>query len=131
MPDDPVEEEKALALRQVMAAATLGLAMAEKAVAILNRHLDRQQLTTVNRHGTVDFDCRIPAPDGAVFTAILEAANEYRGLVDDRPPEERRWDALLQLIDLAAFANGIESQLAHAPDLRLLRSEPQRPGSAA
>jgi hypothetical protein len=29
-------------------------------------------------------------------------------MVDDRPPEERRWETLLQLIDLAALAAGIE-----------------------
>jgi hypothetical protein len=74
MRDEPAEEENAETFRRVMAAGTLGLAMAEKAVEILDRYLDREQLTRVNTDGTVDFDCRIPAPDGPVFTAILEAA---------------------------------------------------------
>jgi len=121
MRDEPVEEENAATFRRVMAAGTLGLAMAEKAVEIFDQYLDREQLTRVNTDGTVDFDCRIPGPDGPVFTAILEAANECRGVFDDRAPEERRWDALLQLIDLAAFAADVESPLARTQDLRLPR----------
>jgi hypothetical protein len=129
MRDDPAEDQTALTHRHVLAAATLGVAMAGKAVEILDRYLDREQLTRVKADGTVDFDCRIPAPDGAVFTAIVEAANDYVGVFDDRPPEERRWDALLQLIDMAAFAAGIEPQLARAQSLRLTRSERLQPGS--
>jgi hypothetical protein len=129
MREEPAEEDT-LTFRQVMAAGTLGLAMAGKAVEIFDQYLDREQLTKVNTEGTVHFDCRIPAPDGPVFTAILEAVIECRGVFDDRPPEERRWDALLQLIDLAAFAAGIESPLARTQGLRL-RSEPLRPGSSA
>ena len=100
---DP-EEEAALAFRQAMAAGTLGLAMAAQAVVILDRHLDLSQLSRVNAKGTVDFDCHIPAPDGPVFTAILEAAVQCRGVFDHRPPNERRWDALLELIDLAEIS---------------------------
>jgi hypothetical protein len=121
------EEETALAFRQAMAAGTLGLAMAAKAVVILDRHLDRSQLSRVNAKGTVDFDCRIPAPDGPVFTAILEAAVQCRGVFDHRPPDERRWDALLELIDLACLTVGIKSQLAPAPWARPPRAEPRRP----
>ena len=47
MRDDPVQEENAPRFRRVMAAGTLGLAMAEKAVAILDRHLDREHLIVV------------------------------------------------------------------------------------
>jgi hypothetical protein len=130
MCDEPVEEENAATFRHVMAAGTLGLAMAGKAVEIFDQYLDREQLTRVNTDGTVDFDCRIPAPDGPVFTAILEAANECRGVFDDRPPDERRWDALLQLIDLAAFAAGIEPLPARTQDRKLPRLEPLRPGSS-
>jgi hypothetical protein len=130
MREEPVEEDT-LTFRRVMAAGTLGLAMAGKAVEIFDQYLDREQLTRVNTDGTVHFDCLIPAPDGPVFTAILEAANECREVFDDRPPEERRWDALLQLIDLAAFAAGIEPPLARTQGQRLPRSEPLRPGSSA
>jgi hypothetical protein len=114
MLDNLAEEGQVRTLRQVMGAGTLGLAMAAKAVEILDRHLDREQLSRVNANGTVDFDCRIPAPDGAVFTAILEAANDCRGVFDDRPPDMRRWDALTDLMDLAALGLGVESPRATA-----------------
>jgi hypothetical protein len=114
MRDHLAEEEQARTLRQVMGAGKLGLAMAAKAVEILDRHLDREQLSRVNANGTVDFDCRIPAPDGAVFAAILKAANDCRGVFDDRPPDMRRWDTLRDLIDLAAFGLGVESPQATA-----------------
>jgi hypothetical protein len=39
-----------------------------------------------------------------VLRAILDAANECLGHFDDRPPGERWCDALLHLLDLAAFA---------------------------
>ena len=39
-----------------------------------------------------------------MLRAILDAANECLGHFDDRPPAERWCDALLQLLDLAAFA---------------------------
>jgi hypothetical protein len=108
MRDDLAEAEQARAFGLVMAAGTLGLALAGKAIEILGRHLDCEQLTRVNAQGTVDFECRIPAPDGPVFTAILEAANNCLGVFDHRPPDDRRWDALQQLMDLAALGPGIE-----------------------
>jgi hypothetical protein len=114
MRDDLAEEEQARTVRQVRGAGALGLAMAGKAVEILDRYLDREQLTRVSADGTVDFDCHIPAPDGAVFTAILEAANDCRGIFDDRPPDMRRWDALIDLMDLASFGLGIEPPRAPA-----------------
>ena len=39
-----------------------------------------------------------------VFTAVLDAANECPGQVDARPADDRWWDALLQLLQLARFA---------------------------
>jgi hypothetical protein len=131
MSDQAAEEENARKFQQVMAAGTLGLALAGKAVEILGRHLDHEQLTRVNASGTVDFDCRIPAPDGAVFGAILDAANDCREVFDHRPPDERRWDALLQLMDLAALGMGIDidSQLADTSGPQLLRWELLRPRS--
>ena len=39
-----------------------------------------------------------------MLRAILDAANECLGHFDDRPPGERWCDALLQVLDLAAFA---------------------------
>ena len=55
---------------------------------------------------------RAPDPrsnDGAVLRAILDAANECLGHFDDRPPGERWCDALLHLLDLAAFAADLGS----------------------
>jgi hypothetical protein len=44
------------------------------------------------------------ALDNAIFTAVLDAANECLGLFDARPSDERWCDALLQLIQLAQVA---------------------------
>jgi hypothetical protein len=41
------------------------------------------------------------ALDNAIFTAVLDAANECLGQFDARPSDERWCDALLQLIQLA------------------------------
>ena len=46
------------------------------------------------------------ALDNAIFTAVLDAANECLGQFDARPPDERWCDALLQLIQLAQVASG-------------------------
>jgi hypothetical protein len=44
------------------------------------------------------------ALDNAIFTAVLDAANECLGRFDTRPADERWCDALLQLIQLAQVA---------------------------
>jgi hypothetical protein len=44
------------------------------------------------------------ALDNAIFTAVLDAANECLGQFDARPSDERWCDALLQLIQLAQVA---------------------------
>jgi hypothetical protein len=44
------------------------------------------------------------ALDNAIFTAVLDAANESLGQFDARPSDERWCDALLQLIQLAQVA---------------------------
>ncbi len=54
------------------------------------------------------------ALDNAIFTAVLDAANECLGRFDARPADERWCDALLELIQLAQVAR-------HAP-------EPGQPG---
>ena len=106
------DAENKLRMQRVMLAGTLGLAMAQRAAEIFSRHVDREQLTRVGPNGTVDFDCTIPAPEGAVFTEILEAANGCLGVFDRRPPAERRWDALLQILDLAVLATGEDASVA-------------------
>ena len=99
-----------LMMQRMLLAGTLGLAMAQKAAAIL----EGEPATT---------DPEIPVPlradsqqapdprsnDSAVLRAILDAANECLGHFDDRPPGERWCDALLHLLDLAAFAADLGS----------------------
>jgi len=79
-----------LMMQRALLAGTLGLAMAQKAAAIL------------------DGEPRDPEADrgaqGAVLRAILDAANECLGHFDDRPAGERWCDTLFHLLDLAAFA---------------------------
>ena len=55
-------------------------------------------------------------PEGAVLRAVLDAANECLGHFDDRPPAERWCDALLHLLDLAAFATDLGAANGRAPD---------------
>jgi len=76
-------------LQRLLLAGTLGLTMARKAAAILEGEQDSG-----------------PA-DPQVLRAILDAANESLGHFDDRPPGERLCDAMLRLLDLAAFAASI------------------------
>jgi hypothetical protein len=81
--------------QRLFLAGTLGLAMARKAAAILEGEAapvpgEPAQVTR--------------AHEGAVLRAILDAANECLGHVDDRPAAERWCDTLLHLLDLAAFA---------------------------
>jgi hypothetical protein len=94
-----------LMMQRLLLAGSLGLSVARKAAAILD-----------GEPGTPDPAAPIPqltdgqrAPDprsqdGAVLRAILDAANECLGHFDDRPAGERWCDALLHLLDLAAFA---------------------------
>jgi hypothetical protein len=44
--------------------------------------------------------------DNAIFTAVLDAANECIGVYDTRPADDRWCDALLQLIYLAQLSPG-------------------------
>jgi hypothetical protein len=105
-----------LMMQRLLLAGTLGLSVARKAAAILDGESAAQA-------GDGDADLLLPvsavldgqhAPDprsndGAVLRAILDAANECLGHFDDRPPGERWCDALLHLLDLAAFAADLGS----------------------
>ncbi len=94
-----------LMMQRLLLAGTLGLAMAQKAAAILDGEpASADPLMPVP---PVLDGQRVPDPrsnDGAVLRAILDAANDCLGHFDDRPPAERWCDALLHLLDLAAFA---------------------------
>jgi hypothetical protein len=112
---DMTNHNGVLMMQRLLLAGTLGLAVAQKAAAIL----DGEPATA---------DPLVPGPlmsvppvldgqqapdprsnDGAVLRAILDAANECLGHFDDRPPAERWCDALLHLLDLAAFAADLGS----------------------
>jgi hypothetical protein len=90
-----------LATQRVLMAETLGLAMARRAADILDRHRD---MLTRAAPGAAAVDQAAFAADDAIFTAVLDAANECLGRFDGRPADDRWCDALLQLLQLAQFA---------------------------
>ena len=96
--------------QHLLLAETLGLAMARRATDILERH--RAALTSdatgaggpiAGSTGPQDGDDQF-AFDNAIFTAVLDAANECLGRFDTRPADDRWCDALLQVINLAQLA---------------------------
>jgi hypothetical protein len=91
----------ALAMQRVLMAETLGLVMARRAADILDRHRD---LLARAAPGAARPDPAEFAADDAIFTAVLDAANECLGRFDPRPADDRWCDALLQLLQLAQFA---------------------------
>ena len=58
------------------------------------------------------------AVDNAIFTAVLDAANECLGRFDARPADDRWCDALLQVIHLAQLARLSAEGLAARPAAR-------------
>src|SRR5439155_26068796 len=91
-----------LMMQRALLAGTLGLAMAQKAAAILEgdpRGAQQDRRSPDDR-----------SKDGAVLRAILDAANECLGHFDDRPAAERWCDTLFHLLDLAAFATELVRQ---------------------
>ena len=94
--------------QHVLLAETLGLAMARRAAEILERH--RAALAGDGRpggpsDGTAVADDEQFALDNAVFTAVLDAANECLGRFDARPADDRWCDALLQVLNLSQVAS--------------------------
>jgi hypothetical protein len=119
-------------MQHLLLAEILGLAMARRAADILDRH--RAALMGAPAGGSGENggtggsggtgepgpagpagaagDAGQPAEaddaqfalDNAIFTAVLDAANECLGQFDARPSDERWCDALLQLIQLAQVA---------------------------
>jgi hypothetical protein len=82
-------------------AESLGLEMARRAADILDRHREASERSPGGGHDPARY-----AADDAIFTAVLDATNDCLGRFDDRPPEDRWCDALLQLILLAQLAAG-------------------------
>jgi len=104
-------------MQHLLLAEILGLAMARRAADILDRH--RAALMRAPGSGAAEAgrsgetgaagqldeaDDAQFALDNAIFTAVLDAANECLGQFDARPSDERWCDALLQLIQLAQVA---------------------------
>jgi hypothetical protein len=84
--------------QHLLLAETLGLAMARRASDILQRH--RAALASDGPVAAESDDDQF-AVDNAIFTAVLDAANECLGRFDTRPADDRWCDALLQIINLA------------------------------
>jgi hypothetical protein len=90
----------AAATQRALMAETLGLAMARRAAGILDRHRD---VLARAAPGAMPDPAEFAADD-AIFTAVLDAANECLGRFDTRPAGDRWCDALLQLLQLAQSA---------------------------
>jgi hypothetical protein len=88
--------------QHLLLAETLGLALARRAAEILGRH--RAALAGGAGRAVPRDDDDQFAADNAVFTAVLDAANECLGRFDPRPADDRWCDALLQVIHLAQLA---------------------------
>jgi hypothetical protein len=115
---DMTDHNGVLMMQRLLLAGTLGLSLAQKAAAILDG-----EPVSADGAGDGGADPLLPVPtlldgqqapdprsqDGVVLRAILGAANECLGHFDDRPPGERWCDALLHLLDLAAFAADLGS----------------------
>src|SRR6185437_16220627 len=85
-------------------AETLGLAMARRASDILERHRAALAGGPSATGGVTVSDDGQFAIDNAIFSAVLDAANECLGRFDARPADDRWCDALLQVINLARLA---------------------------
>jgi hypothetical protein len=88
------------ATQRGLMAEALGLAMARRAAGILDRHRD---VLARAAPGTMPDPAEF-ASDDAIFTAVLDAANECLGRFDTRAAADRWCDALLQLLQLAQSA---------------------------
>ena len=99
-----VDHNGVLVMQRLLLAGALGLSMAQKAAAILDGEPAGIPLPPAPE-GLAAQDSQVP--EGAVLRAVLDAANECLGHFDDRPPSERWCDALLHLLDLAAFATDL------------------------
>jgi hypothetical protein len=91
--------------QHLLLAETLGLAMARRASDILERHraalADGGPATGGVARESDDDQFVV---DNAIFSAVLDAANECLGRFDTRPADDRWCDALLQIINLAQLA---------------------------
>ena len=89
--------------QHLLLAETLGLAMARRASDILERHraaLESGGMPPAAGSAATEDDDEQFAVDNAIFSAVLDAANECLGRFDTRPADDRWCDALLQVIHL-------------------------------
>lgn len=86
--------------QHLLLAETLGLAMARRATEIIERHRVALAGGGPAGGGAALADDKQFALDNAVFTAVLDAANECLGRFDTRPADDRWCDALLQVLNL-------------------------------
>jgi len=108
-----VDHNGVLVMQRLLLAGALGLSMAQKAAAILEGQPAGLPLPPAPE-GLASQNSQVP--EGAVLRAVLDAANECLGHFDDRPPAERWCDALLHLLDLAAFATDLGTANGGAAD---------------
>jgi|ERR1700722_19347559 len=87
--------------QHLLLAETLGLAMARRASDILQRH----RATLTSETAAEEDDAERFDHDNAIFSAVLDAANECLGRFDGRPADDRWCDALLQVIHLGQLAD--------------------------
>jgi hypothetical protein len=90
--------------QHLLLAETLGLAMARRASDILERHRAALAGGPPATGVTTERDDGQFAIDNAIFTAVLDAANECLGRFDTRPADDRWCDALLQVLNLGQLA---------------------------
>ena len=112
---DMTDHNGVLMMQRLLLAGTLGLAVAQKAAAILDGDRASGAADQGLALGTLPAGADPKSHDGAVLRAILDAANECLGHFDERPPGERWCDALLHLLDLAAFAADLGSAAPVGP----------------
>jgi hypothetical protein len=104
---DMRDSDSRLGIRGLLMAETLGLAMARTAAGILDKHREALARIGAPAAGPGDteaaemLDSTEFQSDNAIFTAILDAANECLGRFDRRPADQRWCDALLQILELA------------------------------
>jgi len=93
--------------QHLLLAETLGLAMARRASDILERHRAALAGGPPATGGAPERerDDGQFAIDNAIFTAVLDAANECLGRFDARPADDRWCDALLQVLNLGQLAS--------------------------
>lgn len=99
--------------QHLLLAENLGLAMARRALDILERHRNSPGGAAPGgaapggtNHGRsrAEGDYEQFVIDNAIFTAVLDAANECLGRFDARPADDRWCDALLQVLNLGQLA---------------------------